>query len=264
MSSSEQLEGSDVKLLELPGPKKFENVEDERQHRKKMLAVALRIFARAGYDEGLAGHVTVRDPEREDHFWVNPHGLHFSRVKMSDLVLVDSAGKVVVGSWGVNKVAFQVHSAIHRARPDVIAAAHTHTIYGRAFSAMGSALLPIVQESCAFYDDHVLYSDWDGLILEGEQSRRIADALGSKRAAILQHHGLITVGGSVEEAAWWFITLDRCCQMQLVAQAAGTPLTLSPDQAATAHKQFGNPDVARFSFEILSDMVMSEESDVLG
>jgi ribulose-5-phosphate 4-epimerase/fuculose-1-phosphate aldolase len=264
MSSNEQLEGSDVKLLELPGAKKFESAEDEREHRKNMLAVALRIFARAGYDEGLAGHVTVRDPELDDHFWVNPHGLHFSRVKTSDLVLVDSTGKVVIGSWGVNKVAFQVHSAIHRARPDVIAAAHTHTIYGRAFSSMGSALLPIVQESCAFYDDHVLYSDWDGLILEEEQSSRIAGALGSKRAAILQHHGLITVGGSVEEAAWWFITLDRCCQMQLVAQAAGTPLTLSPEQATTAHKQFGNPDVARFSFEILSDMVMSEEPDVLG
>jgi ribulose-5-phosphate 4-epimerase/fuculose-1-phosphate aldolase len=263
MSNNEQ-HSSDVKLLELPEAKKFENVEDERQHRKQMLALALRIFARAGYDEGLAGHVTVRDPGLEDHFWVNPHGLHFSRVKMSDLVLVDGSGKVVVGSRGVNNVAFQVHSAIHRARPDVIAAAHTHTIYGRAFSAMGSALLPIVQESCAFYDDHVLYSDWDGLILEEEQSQRIAGALGSKRAAILQHHGLITVGGSVEEAAWWFITLDRCCQMQLVAQAAGTPLTLSPEQATTAHKQFGNPDVARFSFEILSEMVMSEEPDVLG
>ena len=263
MSSNEQPEVSDVKLLELPGAKKFESTEDERQHRKKMLAVALRIFARAGYDEGLAGHVTVRDPELEDHFWVNPHGLHFSRVKMSDLVLVDGTGKVVVGSRGVNNVAFQVHSAIHRARPDVISAAHAHTIYGRAFSAMGTALLPIVQEACAFHDDHILYSDWDGLILEDEQSQRIAGALGSKRAAILQHHGLITVGGSVEEAAWWFMTLDRCCQMQLVAQAAGTPLTLSPAQAAIAHKQFGNPDVARFSFEILADMLVSEEPEVL-
>ena len=91
MSSNEQHEGSEVKLLELPEVKKFENVEDERQHRKKMLALALRIFARAGYDEGLAGHVSVRDPELEDYFWVNPHGLHFSRVKMSDLVLVDGA-----------------------------------------------------------------------------------------------------------------------------------------------------------------------------
>ena len=102
--------------------------EDERLHRKQRLAAAFRIFGRLGFDEGVAGHITARDPERLDHFWVNPFGMSFKQIRVRDLILVNHRGEVVEGSWPVNQAAFAIHSAIHEARPDVVAAAHSHSV----------------------------------------------------------------------------------------------------------------------------------------
>src|SRR5271167_2570725 len=81
--------------LKMPAPPKFTNVEDERLHRKQRLAGALRLFGRFGFSEGVAGHITARDPELTDHFWVNPFGVHFSHIRVSDLVLVNEHGEIV-------------------------------------------------------------------------------------------------------------------------------------------------------------------------
>ncbi|WP_329121040.1 class II aldolase/adducin family protein [Streptomyces sp. NBC_01465] len=237
--------------------------EAERLERKRQLALALRIFGRYGYDEGIAGHVTARDPEFPERFWVNPYAVHFSRIRVSDLLLIDEAGHVVEGERRTNKAAFWIHSAIHRARPDVVAVAHAHTIHGRAFASLDQLLAPIVQESCAFYDDHVLFDEYRGLVVEEGEGVRIADRLGSRRGAILRHHGLLTVGRSVAEAAWWFVTMDRACQMQLLAEAAGSPRRMSDEEAGLAHRQFGNANMARHNFQILGDLVREREPDVL-
>src|SRR3954470_12707405 len=108
------------------------SIAQERRHRQERLAGAFRLFARFGFDQGLAGHITARDPELTDHFWVNPFGLHFSQIKVSDLLLVNHEGEVVQGDWNVNRAPSAIHSQVHAARPDVIAAAHTHSTYGRA------------------------------------------------------------------------------------------------------------------------------------
>src|SRR2546423_6997334 len=118
--------------LTIPMPQTFESVEDERLHRKQRLAASFRLFSKFGFDEGVAGHITARDPELTDHFWVNPFGMHFSQIRVSDLLLVNHHGEVVEGTWTVNQAAFAIHSQIHAARPDVMAAAHTHSTYGRA------------------------------------------------------------------------------------------------------------------------------------
>ena len=76
----------------------FASVEDERTYRKQHLAAAFRVWARLGYDEGPAGHISVRDPGRTDHFWVNPFGMHFAMVRSSDLLLVNHQGDVVVAA----------------------------------------------------------------------------------------------------------------------------------------------------------------------
>ena len=104
----------------------FDNVEDERRHRLQRLAAALRLFGAFGFDEGVAGHITARDPERPDHFWVNPFGMNFKLIRVKDLILVNGRGEVVEGTWPVNTAAFAIHSQIHAARPDVVAAAHAH------------------------------------------------------------------------------------------------------------------------------------------
>jgi ribulose-5-phosphate 4-epimerase/fuculose-1-phosphate aldolase len=108
----------------------FSSVAEERLHRRQRLAVGLRLFGRLGFDEGVAGHITARDPERTDHFWVNPFAMSFKRIRVRDLLLVDAQGTVVEGTWPVNLAAFCIHSQVHLARPDVISAAHAHGTYG--------------------------------------------------------------------------------------------------------------------------------------
>src|SRR5712672_2222930 len=83
-------------------PDEDRTIEQERLHRKQNLAAAFRLFSRFGFDEGVAGHITARDPELTDHFWVNPFGMHFSHIRASDLLLVAHDGTVVEGDLAVN------------------------------------------------------------------------------------------------------------------------------------------------------------------
>ena len=127
--------------------------------------------------------------------------MSFGLIRASDLILVDHQGQVVEGNWPVNAAAFAIHSQIHAARPDVMAAAHTHSPYGRAFSTLGKTLAPLTQDACAFYGDHAVFDDYTGVVLDVEEGKRIADALGANKAVILRNHGLLTVGHSVDAAA---------------------------------------------------------------
>ncbi|GGV28160.1 class II aldolase/adducin family protein [Actinomadura cremea] len=243
-------------------PPNFDDVEDERRHRKERLAAALRIFGKFGFEEGVAGHITARDPERTDHFWVNPFGMSFKHIKVSDLILVNHEGKVVEGRYPVNEAAFAIHSQVHQARPDVVAAAHSHSTYGRAMSALGRKLEPITQDVCAFYQDHGLFDDYTGVVTDLEEGKRIAAALGGGKAVILRNHGLLTVGDTVDAAAWWFITMERSCQVQLLAQAAGPVVPIEHDNAVLTHGQIGNDLVGWINYQPLYDQITREQPDL--
>src|SRR5690349_9814975 len=163
--------------VNLEGPPVFATVEEERLHRKQKLAGALRIFGRVGFGEGVAGHITVRDPEFPEYFWVNPFAVSFRHISVSDLILVDHEGNVIYGNRPVNRAAFILHSAIHEARPDVTAAAHSHSVHGKAFSSLGIPLDPLTQDSCIFYNDHKVISEQGGaVVLEVDAGREIAAA----------------------------------------------------------------------------------------
>ena len=253
--------------LVFPKAPTFNSIEEERQHRKERLAAAFRLFAKYGFDDGLAGHITVRDPEKPDHYWVNQFGMHFSQIKVSNLVLVNHYGDIVEGSSEgtgiVNGAAFAIHSQIHAARPDAVAAAHSHSTYGKAWSSLGRLLDPITQDACAFYKDHSIYENYNGVVLDYEEGKRIALALGNHKAVILQNHGLLTVGKSVDETAWWFITMERCCQAQLLAEMAGKPIQIQEEQAELTSGQIGSERVGWFSFQPLWDMIIKEQPDLL-
>jgi len=238
-------------------------VEAERLHRKQRLAAAFRLWAKLGYDEGPAGHITARDPELLDHFWVNPFGRHFSMISVSDLLLVNHLGEVVEGNDVVNQAAFAIHSQIHQARPDVISAAHCHSMHGKAWSSLGRTLDPITQDACAFYDDHVMFDDYTGVVLSTDEGKRIATALGDAKAAILRNHGLLTVGETVDEAVWWFITMDRSCQAQLLAEAVGKPILIDEDDARLTYTQVGTHLAGWFSFQPMYEMIVAQQPDLL-
>ncbi|MDH5675730.1 MAG: class II aldolase/adducin family protein [Myxococcales bacterium] len=239
------------------------SAQAERVHRKQRLAAAFRLFARFGFDEGVAGHITARDPEHPTRFWVNPFGMYFGHIRVSDLILVDESGEVVKGRARVNRAAFAIHSQVHAARPDVIAAAHSHSMYGRSFSTLGKKLDPLTQDACAFHGDHGLFDDYTGVVLDTKEGERIGQALGKHKAVILRNHGLLTVGTSVESAAFWFISMDRCCQTQLLAEAAGTPKLIGEEDAARTHGQVGSEGAGWLNFQPLYSMIVREEPDLL-
>ena len=247
----------------IPLPQTFDDLATERRHRKERLAGALRLFGRLGFGEGVAGHITARDPERTDCFWVNPFGMSFRHIRTSDLILVDHHGEVVEGDRAVNRAAFVIHAAVHQARPDVVAAAHAHSPCGKAWSALRRPLDPLTQDACAFYDDHVVFDDYTGAVLELGEGKRIAAALGAHKAAILANHGLLTVGRTVDEAAWWFITMERTCQVQLRAEAAGTPVPIEPDVAKVTAGQTGGYKTGWRQFQPLWDWIVDQQPDLL-
>jgi ribulose-5-phosphate 4-epimerase/fuculose-1-phosphate aldolase len=241
----------------------YDDPAEERLYRKQRLAAALRLFSLFGFEEGVAGHITARDPEDTETFWVNPFAMHFGHITVSDLIQVDSTGAVIYGDRAVNTAAFAIHSQVHAARPDVIAAAHSHSVHGKAWSTLGRLLEPITQDVCAFYEDHSLFDDFTGVVVNPDEGKRIAHALGENKAVILRNHGLLTVGQSVEEAAWWFITMERSCQAQLLASAAGTPVHIDPEQAALTYSQIGHPLAGRFNFQPLLDRIVRAQPDLL-
>ncbi|KAH8722669.1 class II aldolase/adducin N-terminal [Phaeosphaeriaceae sp. PMI808] len=251
--------GKSLKIRSYP---EFTTLEDERLYRKQHLAAAYRIFASRGFDEGVAGHISVRDPILTDHFWLNPLSTHFSLIRVSDLILVNEQGEVVEGNEPINAAAFAIHSAIHKGRPDVHAACHAHSVHGKAFSAFGRELDMYTQDSVRFYKSHGVYKDFGGVVLASEEGERIADALGNGKAAILQNHGILTVGKTVDEAAFWFLSLDKTCQAQLLVDAASggsghQPKVIGDKEAAETYNQVGTPEKGWLAFQSYYDEVLS-------
>jgi ribulose-5-phosphate 4-epimerase/fuculose-1-phosphate aldolase len=250
-------------IFEYPGPQA--TIEEERLFRKQRLAASLRLFGKYGFDQGAAGHITARDPEWTDHFWVNPLALHFSQIRVSDLLLVAHDGRIVYGNRPVNQAAFAIHSALHKARPDVIAAAHAHSVYGKAWSTFGRILDPLTQDSLFFYDDQAVYTEYAGVVVTTEEGDRIAEALGDKRTVILQNHGHLTVGGSVEAAVWRYIAFEDAARVQLLVESTGQkPHHVGEDVARFTRGQFdrGGKDNAWFSFQPLWDVITREQPDL--
>ncbi|KAL1882106.1 hypothetical protein VTK73DRAFT_2197 [Phialemonium thermophilum] len=244
-------DGRELTIRKYP---KFKTLEEERLYRKQHLACAFRVFADRGYDEGVAGHISVRDPILTDHFWLNPLSMHFSLIKVSDLILVDEYGHVVKGSEPINTAAFTIHSAIHRARPDVHAACHAHSVHGKAFSVFGRPLEMLTQDSLRFYHSHSVYTHFGGVVVDRDEGDRIATAMGpTGKAVILQNHGLLTVGRSVDEAAFWFMSLDRSCHAQLLADAAAAAgyekKIIGDEEAAYSAQEVGGPEKGWLAFQ---------------
>ncbi|KAF2690260.1 arad-like aldolase/epimerase [Lentithecium fluviatile CBS 122367] len=254
-----------AKIGNFPGPPKFDDKYKERAYLKGRLAAAFRIFGKYGFDEGVAGHITMRDPVDTSTFWVNPFGVAFSLIKASDLILVNEEGKVIDGGPCrlLNTAAYMIHSAVHQARPEVNAAAHSHSLYGRSFCSLGRKLDITTQDSCAFYNDHVLYDSFNGIVLAAEEGKNIAKAIGQNKAALLQNHGILTVGKTIEEAVFWFVSMDKCCHAQLLADAAAagrgsTTVKITDEDAEFTYNTVGTPMAGWFSAKPLFDVIHNE------
>ncbi len=246
-----------------PAQQAYASPQEEQADGKRRLAAAFRIFAFYGLSYGAGGHITYRDPIRPDHFWINPLGVDFSRIRVSDLVLVKDDGTIVEGDGPINSAGYAIHSTVHKMRPDVNAAAHSHSRFGTAFATLGIPLPPISQEACSFYKDHGVYADYGGAadVPEGE---KIGNALGRHKAVICRNHGMFTVGSNIDEAVFWFLRLERSCEQYLLAGAVGKPVVIDDATATMAAAQVGSSKLGVFGGRPLMDKMFAEQPDLLG
>ncbi|OAA62151.1 aldolase [Cordyceps fumosorosea ARSEF 2679] len=237
---------------EYPGIPRFEDPYAKRKWQLEHMAGAFRVFARMGFTEGASGHISVRDPVDRETFWINPMGVHFGLLTASDMVHIDEHGQVIGGNrTAVNAAGFRIHSAVHRARPDVDAACHMHSKHGKAWSAFGRPLDIINQDACRFWRNHGVHTEYGGVALADDEGVRIAASLGpSHRAVILQNHGLLTAGGTVDEAAYLYTLMERTCEIQLLVEAAGLEKRLIGDEeAAYTYKYEADPETLYTEFQ---------------
>lgn len=207
------------------------------------LAAAYRLIDYFGWTELIYGHLTARVPGPENHFLINPYGLNYDEVTASNLVKIDIDGnKVDESNYPVNYAGFVIHSAIHMAHSDANQCVmHTHTRAGMAVAALKDGLLPISMTSTAF-QNRLAYHDYEGPSLHLDERERLLASLGEKKAMILRNHGLLTVGRTVAEAFLRLYRLERACQIQVDAAAAG-PLNIMTEAVA---RRSGD-DMDRFS-----------------
>lgn len=246
----------------------FVSFHDHRTHLLQHMAATFRHWSRSGYVFGISGHISIRDPEYPHAFWTNPLGVHFGLLKASDMILLSLDGEVLrpstidlpksYGTKPANAAGFLIHAAVHKRRPDVHAACHAHTKNGKAWSVFGKPLQMLTQDTCKFFDRHSVYNSYGGVVLAPQEGELIADALGEKNVmCILRNHGLLSVGQTVDEAAWLFDAAEAACGDQLAVEAAdptGTKRVLIDDvEAAYNAKMEGGSEICYAEFQAYYD-----------
>ena len=219
----------------------LDDPDEARRHRMRRTALAYRLFGALGWGEQGDGHISARDPERTDAFWLLRYGVPFREATIRDLVLVGPDGTVIDANGGpaeINVSAHHIHWPIHEARPDIVCAAHTHTPYGTPWSANARPFSQIVQEATAFHDRHSVYDGEDVNVTSTDGGKRIAAALGTGRGVILRNHGNLTVGASVDEAVGWFVMMERVAEVHVKAHA---PAPIADESAAACANVIGDP-----------------------
>lgn len=208
-------------------------VSDREWELRTELACAYRLVDHFGWTELIYGHLTARVPGPDAHFLINPYGLNYDEISASNLVKIDVDGnKIDDTPFEVNYAGFVIHSAVHMMpETDNHVVMHTHTRAGMAIAAIEEGLLPVSMGASTFFGN-IAYHEYEGPSLYLDERERLVASLGAKRAMILKNHGLLTTGKSVPEAFLRLYRLERACQVQIDAAAAGTLNVMGDNMAA--------------------------------
>jgi ribulose-5-phosphate 4-epimerase/fuculose-1-phosphate aldolase len=176
-------------------------------------------------DDLVFTHISARIPGPEHHFLINPYGWMFEEITASSLIKVDmNCQPMMPTPHKVNPAGFVIHSAIHAAREDANCVLHTHTPAGVAICAQVQGLLPISQQATVALAS-LSYHSYEGIAVADDEKPRLVQDLGNNMAMMLRNHGLLTVGKTVGDAFLTMFTLERACQIQVLAQSGGAALT---------------------------------------
>ena len=234
--------------------------EAERAARVQ-LAAAYRIFDHLGWTEMIFNHITLRVPAEEPLFLINPFGLHYREITASNLVLIDLAGNPVRETpWPVNRAGFMIHGAIHGALERAHCVMHTHTTTGMAVACLAEGL-SATNFYAAQLQGRVAYHEFEGVTVDPEEGARLLASIGEQQAVILRNHGLLTWGATLPEAFLWLWTLQRACDVQIAAAAAGPLRTVSRAAIERSVRESGpgEPRTCEDVFAALQRIVDAED-----
>lgn len=188
------------------------------------LACAYRLFDHLGWHGMIFNHITLRVPDEDGHFLINPFGLMYREVTASNLVKIDVDGEIVCESeHPVNRAGFVIHSAVHMSRHDAHAVMHTHTTAGVAVGAQEHGLLPLSMPAIGM-QGHLAYHEYEGISLETDERERLIRDLGDKNVLILRNHGLLTCGATLADCFMRMRALQTACEIQVATLAGGHKL----------------------------------------
>ena len=173
---------------------------------------------------------------------------------------------MVEGRHAVNRAGFILHASVHEANPDIVAMCHAHTVYGTAWAATGRPLDPISQDACCFHECHAVVNDEGGAVaVKAGQGAGVVEAFAKNRAILHQNHGILTGSRhSVDDACFWFIALERCCQIQLMLEASGTkPPFVTPERARYSREHVGSDYIGWLHFQPIYQQLVKEQPDFL-
>ncbi len=236
----------------------FETYEEARHYRKQRLVAAFRLFAKYGFEEGVMGHISARDPEHPDEFWINPFAVSFDQITVSSLIRTNYRGEKLEGDGYLHPGGIPLHAAILAAQPNVVSAVHTHSQFGKIWSSLGRQLRPLSHEAAVFFGRHVVYDT-----LEHGEGPLLGRALDAQKAVVLKNHGLLTVGETVDEAAYLFISLEKVCREQVFIESMGADPESLSDQRAEAIAARVQGYAGWLNFQPLYQSIVAEQPKLL-
>ena len=200
---------------------------------RQELAACYRIFDMLGWSESIYNHISVRVPDEEGAFLINPYGLLWSEVTASNLVKIDIDGNTLDGSpYPVNKAGFTQHACFHKHLDWAHAIVHTHTPDTMAVCSTQEGLTPTNFYSC-FFMGMIGYHDFEGITVRAEEGERLLRNLGNGRQILmLRNHGPVVLGRTLPEMFFLYYMLQRACEIQIKTNAAGTPIEISEEVIA--------------------------------
>jgi ribulose-5-phosphate 4-epimerase/fuculose-1-phosphate aldolase len=211
---------------------------------RQELAACYRIFAMMGWDEMIFNHITVKLPDQDGAFLINPYGMHFSEVTASSLVKIDIDGNKLDADnpWHVNRAGFVQHSLFHRHLDDAHAIIHTHTTATMAICSLEGGLQPTNFYACNFVGQ-LSYHDFEGVTVRDEEGARLLENLGDKRILMLKNHGPVVMGRSLPEAFIKYWALQRACEIQLATMSMGKPIIIGNDVVAVHQRDISQTQI---------------------
>lgn len=203
------------------------------------LLAALRWAEVSGLGEGICNHFSVLVPGTTDHFVLNPQGLHWSELTLSDLLTVDADGKLVEGRHRAEPTAFFIHSRIHLAKPNARCVMHTHMPYATAIACNERGRVEWCSQNALRYYGRIGYDDsYHGLALDQAEGDRMADLADAYDILFLANHGVVVTGENIALAFDDLYYLERACLIQVLAESRGKPLKIIPEEICQkTHRQ---------------------------